>query len=122
MAPGQAARDEVEQGDARAAAVARYEELRRSGRLRAEVRLLPACPREPWRRVERDPDGRIVSYAWESLAGARRLRLEAIYAPDGSLALARALDAATGAPAPFPDVRPPSIDEIDLDAPAACER
>jgi hypothetical protein len=105
-----------------AAAVARYEELRRSGRLRAEVRVFPACPREPWRRLERDPEGRIVSYAWENLAGSRRLRLEAIYAPDGSLAARRAFDAESGAPETLVKFRVPRSSEVDLDAPTPCDR
>jgi hypothetical protein len=102
--------------------VARYDELRRAGRLRADFRAFPGCPREPWRRLERDPEGRVVSYAWEILAGARRLRLEVVYAPDGSVARARAVDAVTGAPDPSAGFEAPRAREIDLDAPTACER
>jgi hypothetical protein len=124
-APGASGADAAEAGsleERAASAVARYEELRRSGRLRAEVRAFPACAREPWRRVERDPDGRIVSYAWESVSDGRRLRLEAIYGPDGSLALKRAVDAQTGAPEALVKFRVPRVSEIDLDAPTLCDR
>ena len=105
-----------------AAAVARYEELRRSGRLRAEFRSFPGCAREPWRRIERDPDGRIVAYAWEALAGTQRLRFEAIYAPDGTLASKRAVDLGSGAPETLVKFRVPRPSEIDLDAPTVCDR
>jgi hypothetical protein len=124
-APGASGADAAEASsleERAASAVTRYEELRRSGRLRAEVRAFPACAREPWRRVERDPDGRIVSYAWESVSDGRRLRLEAIYGPDGSLALKRAVDAQTGAPEALVKFRVPRVGEIDLDAPTVCDR
>ncbi len=101
------------------AALAQYEDLRRTGRLRAEVRSFPGCDGELSRRLERDPAGRVVSYAWEAMLGGRRVRYEVVYAPDGSVVRARAMDAATGGieRALF---RPPPLHTIDLDAPPRC--
>ena len=123
-APG-AVRQEMEPGaeaQPGAAGVARYEALRRDGLLHVEEREFPGCSRELSRRIERDPEGRIVSYTWESMAGSQRLRLQAIYAPDGTLADKRAFDAASGEPETFVKWRSKRVSEIDLGAPSACER
>ena len=56
------------------------------------------------------------------MAGSQRLRLQAIYAPDGSLADKRAFDAASGEPETFVKWRSKRVSEIDLGAPSACER
>ncbi len=104
---------------AEASTVSRYEELRRSGRLRVETRTFPGCDAELLRRVERDPSGAIVGYAWEARVGDRRLRYEVVYEPDGAVALARVVDAATGEVerALF---RPPARGDLDLNAPPRC--
>jgi hypothetical protein len=105
----------------RSDAVARSEALRAEGRRRAEVRTFPGCDRELWRRVELDPDGRVVSYAWEERVGARRIHFEATYAPDGTVLRKRAVDAATSAPEPL-EFSVPSASSIDPDAPSRCAR
>ncbi len=107
--------------DPAAAALARYEELGRTGRLRAEVRSFPGCAGELARRLERDPEGRVVSYAWEAMLGDRRVRYEVVYAADGSVVRASAVDAATGE-IERATVRPPPLRAIDLDAPPRCGR
>ncbi len=101
-------------------AVARYEALRAEGRVHAEERTFPGCTRELWRRVERDPEGRVVSYAWEEVVGTQRLRLEAVYGPDGKLARKRAFDARTSAPEAFVKFRVPPAASVDIDAPPRC--
>jgi hypothetical protein len=72
-------------------AVERYHALRAQGRLQGELRTFPRCAGEAWRKVERDPEGRVVAYVREGMVGGTRLRIEAIYGPDGRLARARAL-------------------------------
>ncbi len=113
-----AAPSPVPSGGAEGEAVARHEALRRAGRLRAEVRTFPGCDGELWRRVERDPDGRVVSYAREALLGARRIRVEVIYADDGAPAQVRVLDAASSAP--IAGSRPWVPAAGDVDAPPRC--
>jgi hypothetical protein len=76
----------------------RYEDLRRSGLLRGEIRTFPGCEGEAWRKVERDPDGRVVSYTCEGDLGGRRVRIEAVYGPDGAPARVTVRDARTMAP------------------------
>jgi hypothetical protein len=100
--------------------VARHEALRAAGRLRVEERTFPGCKHELWRRVERDADGRVVSYAWEEMVGTQRLRFEAIYGLDGRLVRKQALDAATSAPEPTVKFRVPPASSVDIDAPPRC--
>ncbi len=102
--------------------VARREALRAAGRLRVEERTFPGCKHELWRRVERDADGRVVSYAWEEMVGTQRLRFEAIYGLDGGLVRKQALDAATSAPEPAVKFRVPPASRVDIDAPPRCSR
>jgi hypothetical protein len=109
----------VSSGDAADDAVARRDALRRAGRLRTEVRTFPGCDGELWRRVERDPDGRAVSYAREALLGGRRVRIEVIYRADGAPAQVRVLDAASSAPIPGPSPWVPAAG--DVDGPPRCE-
>jgi hypothetical protein len=108
----------VSSGDAADDAVARREALRRAGRLRAEVRTFPGCDGELWRRVERDPDGRPVSYAREGALGGRRVRIEVIYGADGAPAQVRVLDAASSAPIVGSTPWVPAAG--DVDAPPRC--
>lgn len=105
--------------DSRSAGIAWYEEMRRSGKLTAEVREFPGCARESWRRIERDPAGRIVSYSWRGDEGGARF--EVIYLPNGR-GLKRGFDPQTGEPDPFVKFRAPRPEELDIDAPSACER
>jgi hypothetical protein len=100
--------------------VARHEALRAAGRLRVEERTFPGCKHELWRRVERDADGRVVSYAWEEMVGTQRLRFEAIYGLDGRLVRKQALDVATSAPEPTVKFRVPPASSVDIDAPPRC--
>jgi hypothetical protein len=102
------------------AAVLRYDELRRTGRLQGEIRTFPGCDGELWRKVERDPDGRVVSYAREGFAGDRRVRVEAIYDPDGAPARVAVKDAATSAPIVGMTPWVPAAD--DADGPPRCGR
>ncbi|HEX9242856.1 MAG TPA: zf-HC2 domain-containing protein [Anaeromyxobacter sp.] len=99
-------------------ALARYEALRREGRLRVETREFPGCPSESWRRIERDPEGRIVSYAWRS----EWYRIEVVYGPDGRWVDKHAFDARTGAPDPLVKFAVPRREALDLDAPTVCDR
>jgi hypothetical protein len=101
-------------------AVLRYEELRRSGRLRGELRTFPGCDGELWRKVERDPEGRVVSYEREELAGERRVRVKAIYGPDGVPARVTAQDAATSET--LGGTRPWVPAAADADGPPRCGR
>jgi hypothetical protein len=103
-------------------ALARYEALRREGRLRVESRDFPGCPAELARRLERDPEGRIVAYSWDVADGPRRVRLQAIYGPDGAVAGERSFLVGTGEPYGQVKWRPKRPAEIDLDAPTACDR
>jgi anti-sigma factor RsiW len=99
--------------------VARYEALRSAGKLRADFRMAPGCAVEAWRRVERDPEGRIAAYAWDEVRDGRRVILEVVYAPDGAVAARRARDAETRA-AVAVEFAAPAAAQIDLDAPARC--
>ncbi len=99
--------------------VARYEALRSAGRLSVEERTFPGCTHELWRRIERDPEGRVVSYAWEEMVGTQRVRLEAVYGPDGKLARKQAFDSATSAPEAV-KFRVPAASSVDIDAPPRC--
>jgi hypothetical protein len=107
-------------------ALARYGALRSAGRLRGEIRTFTSCPGEAWRKVETDPDGRVVSYVREGTIGGRRLRVEAIYGADGRLARTRIRDLADPA-APLRDAAPGEAPgtpekaaEASADAPPRC--
>jgi hypothetical protein len=91
----------------------RYDELRRAGLLRGEIRTFPGCDGELWRKLERDPEGRVVSYAREGLSGDRRVRVEAIYDPAGAPARVTVKDAATSAPLVGAEPWVPSAAEAD---------
>lgn len=100
------------------AAVLRYQELRGAGRLRGEIQTFPGCHGEVWRKVERDPDGRVVSYAREGLVGGRRVRVDVVYGPDGAPARVTVRDAVTMAPL---DGTAPWIPRAaDADGPPRC--
>jgi hypothetical protein len=99
-------------------AILRYEDLRRSGRLRGEVQTFPGCEGEQWRKVERDPEGRVVSYAREGLLGGRRVRVEAVYGPDGAAVRVTVKDAATSAP--LAGARPWVPAAAEADGPPRC--
>jgi hypothetical protein len=99
--------------------VARYDALRSAGKLRADFRMAPGCAIEAWRRVERDPEGRLAAYAWDEVRDGRRVILEVVYAPDGAVAARRARDAETRAPVAVEFAAPAAAD-VDLDAPARC--
>jgi hypothetical protein len=106
------------QGAPQADALASYGFLRSAGRLRGEIRTFTDCPGEAWRKVETDPDGRVVSYVREGTIGGRRLRVEAIYGADGRLARTRVRDLADAA-APVRDARPGEVPGTPEDAAAA---
>jgi hypothetical protein len=101
-------------------AVLRYDDLRRSGRLREEVRTFPGCDGELWRKVERDAHGRIVSYAREGFLGDRRLRVEALYGPGGAPVRVTVTDAATSAP--LVGAKPWVPSAAEADGPPRCAR
>jgi hypothetical protein len=100
--------------------VSRYDELRRAGLLRGEIRTFPGCDGEPWRKLERDPDGRIVSYAREGLSGDRRVRVEAIYDLAGAPARVTVKDAATSEP--LMGTKPWVPHAAEADGPPRCAR
>ncbi len=100
--------------------VLRYEALRAAGRLRVEESTFPGCTHELWRRVERDPEGQVVAYSWEEMAGTQRLRLEGIYAPGGKLARKRAFVGSTSVSDAFVKFRAPPAWAAEVDAPPRC--
>jgi hypothetical protein len=53
-----------------AGALARYQALRQAGRLRGEVVTFESCEGERWRKVETDPEGRVVRYARHGVTAA----------------------------------------------------
>ena len=113
-------------GAPQADALASYGFLRSAGRLRGEIRTFTNCPGEAWRKVETDPDGRVVSYVREGTIGGRRVRVEAIYGADGRLARTRVRDLADAA-APLRDARrgeapgtPEDAAAATADAPPRC--
>jgi hypothetical protein len=69
--------------------VARYLELRAAGRLSGAVSVFPDCPAEAWRKVETDPEGRVVRYARHGEAGGAPFEVELYYDEDGALGVAR---------------------------------
>jgi hypothetical protein len=103
---GGAARDATIDGDgppvARAStaddAGTRYLALRSAGKLRGTIATFQDCPGESWRKVETDPDGRVVMYVREGVVRGRHLRIEHLYGPDGALARATARDLGSGGP------------------------
>jgi hypothetical protein len=111
---------EIEAHRRHAEALARYDGLRRTGRLRVEVRTFPGCEGEASRRVERDPEGRVVFYAREVVDGGRRIRVEAVYGVDGWPVQARAVDPTSGEGIVGVKVGAPPASEIDIDAPPRC--
>jgi hypothetical protein len=114
-APPQAADEAAGAQAARAAptAVLRYQQLRGAGSLRGEIQTFPGCEGEAWRKVERDPAGRVVSYAREGLLDGRRVRVEAIYGPDGAPARVTVTDLATAARVPGASAWVPRAEEAD---------
>jgi hypothetical protein len=74
------------------AARARYDALRAAGQLRGEIRTYPGCEGEAWRKVETDPQGRVVRYVREGRLDGRRLRVEHLYDEGGALVEAEAVD------------------------------
>lgn len=103
-------------------AVHRYEALRAEGRLSAEIRTFPGCAGEAWRKVERDPEGRVVAYVREGTIGGARFRAEAIYGEDGRLARARALPLGGGAAPDAGVLVPGDAASAGIDAPPRCGR
>jgi hypothetical protein len=91
-APSSAAASDVRAPLASGAALARYEALRREGALAGEIRTFPGCEGEAWRKLERDPAGRVVKYVREGVIEGRRLRIEHLYGEDGALEVATAVD------------------------------
>lgn len=112
--------------DAEAAARARYAGLRASGQLRGEIRTLPGCEGEAWRKVELDPEGRVVSYVREGRVAGRRLRVEHLFDASGALVAATAFDLET--PGPGQPARALGLDvplraeDAGPDAPPRCGR
>lgn len=100
--------------------------IRAPARSGAEVRSFPGCEGETLRRVERDPEGRLVRYVREGRIGGRRLRIEHVYGPDGALAGATVRD--LDAPGALLDARtlglalPARAEEAGIDAPPRCGR
>jgi hypothetical protein len=113
-------------GAARAEALRDRSALGDAGSLRAEVRTFPGCDGETLRRVERDPEGRLVRYVREGRIGGRRVRIEHVYRPDGALAGATVRDLdASGAlldAAALGLELPARADEAGIDAPPRCGR
>jgi hypothetical protein len=108
------------------AAEDRYDELRREGRLRAEIRTFPGCEGEAWRKVELAPGGQVVKYVRLGWIGGRRLRIEHVYGPDGALASVTAEDLGGGGPLLDPRslgiAVPERAEEAGPDAPPRCGR
>jgi hypothetical protein len=100
--------------------------LRDEGSPRAEVRTFPGCEGETLRRVERDPQGRLLRYVREGRIDGRHLRIEHVYRPDGALAGATVRDLdASGAllDADALGLELPSrAEEAGIDAPPRCGR
>jgi len=110
-----------------AQARARYEALRAAGKLRGELRTFPGCEGEAWRKVELDPQGRVVRYVREGVFEGRRLRVEQLYDASGALAEAEAIDLDAGGGQRTParalglDV-PLRADLANADVPPRCGR
>ncbi|MFY3746512.1 Fe-S oxidoreductase, partial [Anaeromyxobacter sp. Red801] len=85
-------------------APARWRALRQAGALRGEVVTFTKCDGEAWRKVETDPEGRVVRYARHGRLAGRAFEAELYYAEDGALALARYREAG----GPWREVRPPA--------------
>jgi hypothetical protein len=100
--------------------------IRAPARPGAEIRSFPGCEGETLRRVERDPEGRLVRYVREGRIGGRRLRIEHVYGADGALAGATVRD--LDAPGALLDARalglalPARAEEAGIDAPPRCGR
>ncbi|BDG03790.1 anti-sigma factor family protein [Anaeromyxobacter oryzae] len=69
--------------------VARWQHLRAAGQLRGAIATFPGCDGESWRKVEEDPQGRVVKYARHGTAGGVPFEAELYYAPDGALRVVR---------------------------------
>jgi hypothetical protein len=112
--------------DRSAAALARYSELRAAGLLSAELRTFTDCEGESWRKVERDPEGRIVRYVREGRVAGRRVRVEHLFGADGGLAAVRVRDLDRGgaviAPGALGLSTPRDASEAGPDAEPRCER
>jgi ribonuclease E len=125
-AAGPASAPRASRGAAKAAAPApeRFA-VRAEGALRGEIRTFPGCEEESWRKVELDPDGRVVKYVREGRIAGRRVRIDHAYGPDGTLVSASARDVERGEPL---DPRslgvalPERAEEAGPDAPPRCGR
>ncbi|HTN50984.1 MAG TPA: zf-HC2 domain-containing protein [Anaeromyxobacter sp.] len=110
----------------------RHRRLRDAGRLRAEAVVFQACPGEAWRKVETDPEGRVVAYLRGGTLAGKPFEAELYYGEDGALGAARfragegpwstyRLPAAPGADVPAPLRGPTRAEEATLAAPPRCE-
>jgi Putative zinc-finger len=112
--------------DRSGAALARYSALRGAGSLSGEIRTFTDCEGESWRKVERDPEGRTVKYVREGRVGGRQVRVEHLFAADGSLAAVRVSDLERGGAAVAPGALglslPRDASEAGADAEPRCER
>lgn len=114
--------------------VARWQALRASGRLRGEVVTFLDCPGEAWRKVESDPQGRVIRYVRHGLADGVPFEAELFYAEDGALGAVRYREASGawrelrfpgGWAAPAGHIPPPALDparagDAAADAPPRC--
>lgn len=114
--------------------VARWQALRAAGRLRGEVVTFLECPGEAWRKVESDPQGRVIRYVRHGLAGGVPFEAELFYAEDGALGAARYREASGawrelrfpgGWAAPADHIPPPALEparagDAAADAPPRC--
>jgi hypothetical protein len=102
----------------------RYVALRSAGKLRGTIATFQDCPGESWRKVETDPDGRVVMYVREGIVRGRHLRIEHLYGPDGALARATARDLGSGGPkldaSSFGVRAPARAEDAALDAEPRC--
>ncbi len=115
-----------------AAAVSRWRALREDGLLRGEVVTFLDCPGEAWRKVETDPQGRVVRYARHGVAGGVPFEAELFYGEDGALGAARYREASgawrelrlaganAGQEIPAPALDPGQASEAAAGAPPRC--
>lgn len=128
--PGSAPAPLLEQPEAQV--VARWRALRAGGLLRGEVVTFLDCPGEAWRKVETDPQGRVIRYVRHGLAGGVPFEAELYYAEGGALGAVRyreahgdwrelGLPGASAGPAiPAPALDPDHASEAAAGAPPRC--